>query len=74
MSGTSNFDIELAEARIEKERDAGLARVRARLAGEGAADCVDCDEPIPEARRKALPSACRCAACQQVFEKAGRQF
>ena len=42
-----------------------VAYARARLAsGEGAADCVECGEPIPEARRKALPSARRCVQCQ----------
>ncbi len=72
MSGASNFDIELAEARVGQERDAGLARVRAQLMGQGADECVDCGDPIPEARRLALPSARRCAGCQTSFEGAHR--
>lgn len=74
MSGTSNFDIELAEARVERERDAGLAAVRSLLEGDGADECIDCGVTIPEDRRKALPSASRCASCQGDFEKAGRRF
>jgi phage/conjugal plasmid C-4 type zinc finger TraR family protein len=69
VSQTSDFDIELAEARVGQERDAGLARVRAQLMGQGADACIDCDDPIPEARRLALPSARRCAGCQTAFEE-----
>ena len=38
---------------------------RARLpVGEGASHCVECGEEIPEARRRALPGARTCVACQ----------
>ncbi|WP_346915386.1 TraR/DksA C4-type zinc finger protein [uncultured Roseibium sp.] len=40
--------------------------------GQGADECVDCGDPIPEARRLALPSARRCAGCQTSFEGAHR--
>lgn len=42
------------------------ARLRARVA-EGipsAVDCAECDEPIPEARRLALPGVQLCVDCQ----------
>jgi phage/conjugal plasmid C-4 type zinc finger TraR family protein len=43
--------------------------VRVRLiAGAGATHCDDCGEPIPEARRAALPSVRRCVACQSAQE------
>jgi phage/conjugal plasmid C-4 type zinc finger TraR family protein len=32
--------------------------------GESAEDCDECGEPIPEARRKALPGVRTCVACQ----------
>ena len=49
-------------------KDAVLA-ARARLAasatiGEGETHCVECGEEIPEGRRKALPGARTCVACQ----------
>ena len=49
-------------------KDAVLA-ARARLAaaaaaGEGETHCVECGEEIPEARRRALPGARTCVACQ----------
>ena len=44
--------------------DAVLA-ARARMpSGEGTAECVECGEYIPEARRRALPAARTCVACQ----------
>lgn len=51
-------------------KDAVLA-ARARLAagasgngGEGETHCVECGEEIPEGRRRALPGARTCVACQ----------
>jgi phage/conjugal plasmid C-4 type zinc finger TraR family protein len=49
-------------------KDAVLA-ARARLAAsetgaEGETHCVECGEEIPEGRRKALPGARTCVACQ----------
>lgn len=39
-----------------------------------AADCIDCGEEIPVARRKAAPSAIRCIECQAKHERIyGRQ-
>lgn len=44
-----------------------VAAARARLeGGEGATHCDDCGEPIPAARRKALPHARTCVPCQQA--------
>jgi phage/conjugal plasmid C-4 type zinc finger TraR family protein len=43
-----------------------LARMQARgrPSGESFADCAECGEPIPEARRAALPGVKLCVACQ----------
>ena len=37
--------------------------------GEGLTHCETCEEPIPEARRKALPGVRLCVACQSALEK-----
>ena len=43
----------------------GVLTARARMpAGEGTSHCVECDEEIPAARRKALPGAHTCVHCQ----------
>lgn len=42
------------------------ARLRAqmRAARDSAEFCVECDEPIPEARRQAIPGVQLCVECQ----------
>ena len=40
--------------------------------GESAEDCDECGEPIPEARRKALPGVRRCVACQSERDASRR--
>ncbi|ETX29272.1 DksA/TraR family C4-type zinc finger protein [Roseivivax isoporae] len=54
---------EQIEASISEE----LARLRARRApaGESLARCAECDEPIPEKRRAAIPGVKLCIDCQQ---------
>jgi phage/conjugal plasmid C-4 type zinc finger TraR family protein len=32
-------------------------------------ECEDCEEPIPEGRRKAAPGCTRCIRCQEHFER-----
>ncbi|HEY7900031.1 MAG TPA: DksA/TraR family C4-type zinc finger protein [Caulobacteraceae bacterium] len=49
--------------------DAVLA-ARARLpSGEGASHCDECGEAIPKARRRALPGARTCVACQTTLDR-----
>lgn len=31
-------------------------------------ECDDCGDPIPEARRQAVPGCTRCVYCQEYFE------
>ena len=57
---------ELAARNTERARDAAVSRASATLAGEGANECVQCGEPIPAARRAAMPSAKRCVACATI--------
>ncbi|SNR55880.1 DksA/TraR family C4-type zinc finger protein [Puniceibacterium sediminis] len=54
---------EQIEASIADE----LARLKARRGpvGESALVCVECEEPIPEARRLAIPGVKLCIECQQ---------
>ena len=40
--------------------------------GESAEFCIECDEPIPEARREAIPGVQLCVACQSKLEAKGR--
>ena len=58
---------EQIEASIADE----LARMRAKSlpVGESFEDCAECGEPIPEARRKALPGVKLCVDCQSSRDK-----
>ncbi|MFT4013787.1 MAG: DksA/TraR family C4-type zinc finger protein [Paracoccus sp. (in: a-proteobacteria)] len=58
------IDVSTREA-IERMR----LRNSARVSGEGAEFCAECDEPIPEARRRALPGVRLCVACQSGRDK-----
>jgi len=47
-----------------------LKSVRRRLpAGESLKYCAECGEPIPEARRRALPGVRLCIPCQAEADK-----
>lgn len=58
---------EQIEASIADE----LARLKARRGpvGDSFTHCADCDEPIPEARRAALPGVKICIDCQQERDR-----
>ena len=59
---------EQIEASIEDE----LARMKSRRhpRGESLSQCADCDDPIPEARRKAVAGVRFCVTCQQQADSA----
>ena len=65
--GLAELDIaEVRHALAELEEvDGALARMRAGTYGE----CSDCGEPIALARLSAYPTAMRCVACQERYEK-----
>lgn len=55
---------------IDASIEDAVERARSRLPrGESRADCAECGEPIPEARRKAIPGVRLCVACQTEHDK-----
>lgn len=70
MTGyNSNRALDLANSLAERERDAGIEAASKALQGNGITHCIDCQKPIPQRRREAIPSATRCFECQQIAEK-----
>ena len=68
MSGGMDV-VDEAAVLIEAERAEGVARAQRALAGAGGAHCATCGDEIAARRRAALPSAVRCARCQEEVEK-----
>lgn len=51
---------------IDASVEDGVKRARARLGqGESLSECAECGDPIPQARRKAVPGVRLCLACQE---------
>ncbi len=75
MNTLGNFAIEQAEQRVEQERDASIARARSglKVTGAPAVHCRACGAEIPEARRRALPSARHCIDCAETRERLGKR-
>jgi phage/conjugal plasmid C-4 type zinc finger TraR family protein len=48
----------------------GIRRVQRRLPqGPSLSHCEDCDAPIPEARRRAVPGVRLCVSCQETRDR-----
>lgn len=59
------------QEQIDASVDSAVERARARLSGgESLSHCEDCDAPIPERRRQALPGVRRCVTCQSEDDQA----
>jgi phage/conjugal plasmid C-4 type zinc finger TraR family protein len=53
----------------------GVRRARGQLpAGPSASHCVECAEPIPAARRAALPGVQLCMRCQEAADRGMSAF
>ncbi|MTH47678.1 DksA/TraR family C4-type zinc finger protein [Intestinirhabdus alba] len=63
-SGWANDDA--VNDQINSTIEDAIARARGELpTGESRCECEECGEPIPEARRKAVPGVKLCLQCQQ---------
>ena len=59
------------QQQIDATVEDGVRRAQAQLRkGPGLAKCEECDAPIPDARRRAVPGVRLCVACQQAHDEA----
>ena len=66
-------EVDRAQHHNEMHLAISLQRWRTEnAAAQGTAICIECDEPIPAARRRANPAAVRCIGCQTEFERSPR--
>jgi DnaK suppressor protein len=61
--------LDIAQVSRDVRELADVEAALARIADGSYGVCVDCGVPIPAARLAVNPSARRCIACQQKFEK-----
>ncbi|MFC0268163.1 DksA/TraR family C4-type zinc finger protein [Kushneria aurantia] len=58
------------QEQIDDTVEEGVARARSRLvSGESLEFCEECEAPIPERRREALPGVRLCVQCQQEEDR-----
>ncbi len=58
------------QEQIDSTIDDAVERARQQLPqGPSAEFCENCDEPIPEGRRQAIPGVQLCIACQTLKDK-----
>ncbi len=63
-SGWANDDA--VNEQINSTIEDAVARARGEIPrGESLTECEECGDPIPEARRKAIPGVRLCITCQQ---------
>ena len=60
--------MDLVQLRTEEMLARNIAQVIYRPVTVSASFCEDCDAPIPEARRAALPGVELCVTCQEISE------
>jgi len=66
--------IDTAQERADLILSAQIQAARATVAGISAMFCFDCDRPIPEERRAALPGAELCVCCKELAELNARHY
>ncbi|SAF05764.1 phage/conjugal plasmid C-4 type zinc finger protein%2C TraR family [Enterobacter hormaechei] len=68
------MDIINTAAEIEElQRNAALSAHRIDRNAVSAERCEECDEPIPEPRRAAVPGCQTCSSCQEEIELKNKQ-
>lgn len=60
--------IDTAQERADLVLSAQIQAARATVAGVSAMFCIECNRPIPEERRAALPGVELCIYCKELAE------
>lgn len=66
--------IDRANELAEKEREFMLVKHKQKTIAFSLTRCEDCDEPIPENRRKQVQGCTRCVECQTIFENKQKHY
>ena len=66
--------MDLAQLREQEDRERNINIARAKVPGVSRVLCIDCDAPIPPARRSAIPGVQCCVTCQEIAELKGKHY
>lgn len=66
--------MDLVQQRVEEERQRHLHAARNRKPGVSRVLCIECDAPIPPARRRAVPGVESCITCQEIAELKSKHY
>lgn len=66
--------MDLVQLRVEEERQRNIHIARNKAPGVSRFLCIDCDAPIPAARRSALPGVQCCVTCQEIAELKAKHY
>ncbi|WP_439953677.1 TraR/DksA family transcriptional regulator [Escherichia coli] len=66
--------MDLVQQRVEEERQRHIRAARAKTPGVSRVLCVECEAPIPPARRRAIPGVQLCITCQEIAELKGKHY
>lgn len=58
----------------QAERERHIQNARSRNAVASRFTCEECEAPIPEARRAALPGVAFCVTCQEITELKSKHY
>ncbi|EOZ1387863.1 TPA: TraR/DksA family transcriptional regulator [Enterobacter hormaechei] len=64
--------MDLVQQRVEENLQRHIHNARARNPGIARVLCIDCEAPIPAARRQAIPGVQCCVTCQEIAELKGK--
>ncbi|ABP60029.1 TraR/DksA family transcriptional regulator [Enterobacter sp. 638] len=66
--------MDLVQQRVEENLQRHIQNARTRKPGTARVLCIDCDAPIPIARRQAIPGVQSCVTCQEIAELKGKHY
>ncbi|HBC8830585.1 TPA: TraR/DksA family transcriptional regulator [Citrobacter freundii] len=66
--------MDFAQQREQEDRERHISNARSRIAAPYRFLCEECDAPIQEARRIAIPGVAFCVTCQEVAELKSKHY
>ncbi|WNE05828.1 TraR/DksA family transcriptional regulator [Escherichia coli] len=66
--------MDLVQQRVEEERQRLSVLPVPKPPGVSRVLCIECEAPIPPARRRAIPGVQLCITCQEIAELKGKHY